>query len=98
MLLIFQRQIEKISGPYGVGLGLPLAKLFIEMHEGSIWLDSEEKIGTTVVIKIPKKRLVRKEMIILGIDPGLQHTGWGVIESNGDALRFIAAGVINTST
>ena len=36
-------------------------------------------------------------MRILGIDPGLQHTGWGVIESNGDALRFIAAGVINTS-
>ncbi len=36
-------------------------------------------------------------MIILGIDPGLQHTGWGLIEAKGDALRFIKAGVINTS-
>ncbi len=36
-------------------------------------------------------------MRFLGIDPGLQHTGWGVIESKNDSLRFIAAGVINTS-
>jgi signal transduction histidine kinase len=57
----FPETDREISGPYGVGLGLPLAKLFIEMHEGSIWLDSEEKIGTTVVIKIPKKRLVKKK-------------------------------------
>lgn len=33
---------------------------------------------------------------VLGIDPGLQKTGWGVIESNGNALRFIACGLIKT--
>jgi crossover junction endodeoxyribonuclease RuvC len=37
-------------------------------------------------------------MIILGIDPGLQKTGWGVIRSEGHALRFIACGSIETDT
>lgn len=31
---------------------------------------------------------------ILGIDPGLNHTGWGVIESEGGVLRHVASGVI----
>lgn len=36
-------------------------------------------------------------MRILGIDPGLQKTGWGVIESEGHALRYIACGLIKTN-
>lgn len=32
---------------------------------------------------------------ILGIDPGLRHTGWGVIQSNGHALHFVACGAIH---
>lgn len=31
---------------------------------------------------------------ILGIDPGLQRTGWGVIETAGNRLVFIGAGTI----
>jgi len=31
---------------------------------------------------------------ILGIDPGLRHTGWGVIEQEGPKLKHIAHGVI----
>lgn len=31
-------------------------------------------------------------MRILGIDPGLQKTGWGIIEITGSALRFLASG------
>ena len=34
----------------------------------------------------------------LGLDPGLQHTGWGVVESSGNRLRHIADGVISTTT
>lgn len=34
---------------------------------------------------------------ILGLDPGLQHTGWGLIEHDGFRLRFIADGVVSTS-
>ena len=32
---------------------------------------------------------------ILGIDPGLRHTGWGVITLDGPRLGWIAHGVIN---
>ena len=34
---------------------------------------------------------------IIGIDPGLRRTGWGVIESDGVRLSYVASGVI-TST
>jgi crossover junction endodeoxyribonuclease RuvC len=35
-------------------------------------------------------------MIILGIDPGLRTTGFGVIEKQGTKLRYIASGTIKT--
>ena len=35
-------------------------------------------------------------MIILGIDPGLQKTGWGIIRSDGAALGYISSGLIKT--
>src|SRR3546814_496722 len=35
-------------------------------------------------------------MRILGIDPGLQNTGWGVIESAGNRLRHVADGVVRS--
>ena len=34
-------------------------------------------------------------MRILGLDPGLRHTGWGLIEKQGSRFVFVAAGVIN---
>jgi crossover junction endodeoxyribonuclease RuvC len=34
---------------------------------------------------------------ILGIDPGLQRTGWGVIEVAGSSLAFVAAGTVTSS-
>jgi len=37
-------------------------------------------------------------MIILGIDPGLRTTGFGVIEKQGNRLRYIASGTIKTGT
>lgn len=36
-------------------------------------------------------------MRILGIDPGLQRTGWGVIETEGNRLQYIACGTIATN-
>jgi len=36
-------------------------------------------------------------MFVLGIDPGLSVTGYGVVEASGAALRAITAGVIRTS-
>jgi len=36
--------------------------------------------------------------ILLGLDPGLRFTGWGVIEADGNRLRHIADGVIATDS
>ena len=33
---------------------------------------------------------------ILGIDPGLRFTGWGIVEASGNRLRHVADGVIAT--
>ena len=36
---------------------------------------------------------------VLGLDPGLQHTGWGVIECGRDGrLSYVASGVVSTVT
>lgn len=35
-------------------------------------------------------------MIVLGIDPGLANTGWGVIEQRGSTLRCVAYGCVTT--
>ncbi len=37
------------------------------------------------------------ETLILGLDPGLRHTGWGLVRSHGNALRFVAAGSLDPS-
>ncbi|CBI76901.1 Holliday junction nuclease ruvC [Bartonella clarridgeiae 73] len=33
---------------------------------------------------------------IIGIDPGLRHTGWGVIDLCGNHLHFVAAGTLHS--
>ena len=33
---------------------------------------------------------------IIGIDPGLRRTGWGVIETLGNSLRFVASGTVTS--
>jgi crossover junction endodeoxyribonuclease RuvC len=33
---------------------------------------------------------------IIGIDPGLRRTGWGVVETLGNSLRFVAAGTVRS--
>jgi crossover junction endodeoxyribonuclease RuvC len=35
-------------------------------------------------------------MRLIGLDPGLRNTGWGVIESEGSRLRFVACGVVHS--
>ncbi len=36
-------------------------------------------------------------MRILGIDPGLQKTGWGIIEFEGHSLSFVSCGLIKST-
>ncbi len=35
---------------------------------------------------------------ILGIDPGLRNTGWGLIEATGSRLAYLGCGTIQTDT
>jgi len=37
----------------GTGLGLTLAKRFVELHGGRIWIESEVGKGTTFIFAIP---------------------------------------------
>lgn len=41
-----------------------------------------------------KSRLIR----ILGIDPGLRRTGWGVVDSDGVRLSYVASGVVTSTS
>lgn len=36
-----------------------------------------------------------RSLTLLGLDPGLRHTGWGVIAQTGNRLSFVAAGRIS---
>jgi crossover junction endodeoxyribonuclease RuvC len=39
--------------------------------------------------------LLRESVIrIIGIDPGLRRTGWGVVETLGNSLRFVGSGTV----
>lgn len=40
---------------------------------------------------------ISKKKIILGIDPGIADTGWGIISQEADRVKFIACGSVKTS-
>jgi signal transduction histidine kinase len=45
----------------GTGLGLPLSKALVELHGGSLDLQSDVGVGTTVTVRIPAERVARAE-------------------------------------
>ncbi|MBC6715596.1 crossover junction endodeoxyribonuclease RuvC [Aurantimonas sp. DM33-3] len=38
--------------------------------------------------------LQERTIRIIGIDPGLRRTGWGIVETLGNSLRFVASGTV----
>lgn len=46
----------------GTGLGLPLSKSLAEMHGGSLDIQSQIDVGTTVTVRFPSERVIRKSV------------------------------------
>lgn len=44
----------------GTGLGLPLTKAMAELHDGTLDIESEPGVGTTVILNFPPYRVVKK--------------------------------------
>lgn len=44
------------KGEKGTGLGMPLVKRYVDLHHGTVTVESMEKIGTTFTIRIPLKQ------------------------------------------
>ena len=40
---------------------------------------------------------MQQSVRIIGIDPGLRNTGWGIVESLGSSLKFVAAGTVRST-
>ncbi len=62
-------QVEsKISRKYeGSGLGLPLAKHFVELHGGALTIQSQVDVGTTVTVMLPSDRIVLLDQPLMAI-------------------------------
>ena len=56
-------QVESAySGTYeGTGLGLPITKALIELHDGTLALESVVGVGTTIILSFPKERVLEPD-------------------------------------
>jgi signal transduction histidine kinase len=64
-MTLFGQVDSKISRRHeGTGLGLPLAKHLIELHGGTLTIDSTVGAGTTVTFVLPAERLVREPALM----------------------------------
>nr|WP_281392921.1 PAS domain S-box protein [Roseospira goensis] len=56
-----QSSLTRSSTEPGTGLGLALVKSLIELHGGTLHLDSRPGVGTTATLMIPVERVLREE-------------------------------------
>ena len=65
----------------GSGLGLPLAKHLVELHGGTLTVESQVDVGTTVTIILPSGRIVPEAPPM----PAIRAFAWPVGMSIGSA-------------
>lgn len=51
-------QVHQDLASGGTGLGLPLCKIFAELHDGTLKIDSEVGKGTTVTVELPQTNII----------------------------------------
>lgn len=58
--LIFERfyRADGARGRPGSGLGLPIARAFVELHGGRVWVESDPNAGSTFWIALPRESAV----------------------------------------
>ncbi|MEO8300755.1 MAG: ATP-binding protein [Rhizomicrobium sp.] len=63
-LEVFGQVDSSLARKYeGTGLGLPLSKQLMELHGGTLRLESQPNVGTTVTVTLPRERLVAQDMV-----------------------------------
>jgi PAS domain S-box-containing protein len=58
-----QADIEDRQARQGAGLGLSIAKAYVEMMGGQIWLESEEGIGSCFLFSLPLKKITEPNKV-----------------------------------
>ena len=58
-----QEDIHDVNARQGAGLGLAIAKAYVEMLGGKIWLESEEGIGSAFYFTLPYQAEPMKEIV-----------------------------------
>jgi signal transduction histidine kinase len=72
----FQQVDGELSRKYeGTGLGLPLAKSLVELHGGSLDLQSRLGVGTTVTVRFPADRIVWQPGVRVATDDAARAAG-----------------------
>ena len=70
--------------------------LVLDTRASATSWDPRVKLAGDACLSIPLET-VEISMIILGIDPAITHVGWGVIATQGNSIKYIASGVIDTN-
>jgi signal transduction histidine kinase len=60
-MMPFGQNENRFTGKHdGTGLGLPLAKAMLELHEGTLAMSSVPEVGTTVAMIFPAQRIIAR--------------------------------------